>query len=301
MVLALADAAGRGRDRASPQFPLPEVPAGYMPMRPVHFRAFGHPSILPLLNLKRWNSMELAPDFTTFVLIGLAAQLIDGALGMAYGVTSSSLLLGFGHTPAMASASIHVAEVFTTGASWASHVYNGNVKKRLLWRLVLPGVIGAIIGASVLSYFSGDAIKPWVSAYLLLMGVWILSRVWRKQAARPKVRGTTPLGLGAGFLDAVGGGGWGSLTTTQLIAQGVPPRYAIGTVHAAEFFVSLAATLIFVIAIGIQHWQIVLGLLVGGLIAAPFAAYLVKVLPPRLLMFAVGLLVVALSLWNLLR
>lgn len=245
--------------------------------------------------------MELAPDFTTFVLIGLIAQLIDGALGMAYGVTSSSLLLGFGYSPAMASASIHVAEVFTTGASWASHSYNGNVKKRLLWRLALPGIVGAMVGAAVLSLMPGDAIKPWVSAYLLVMGLWILARVWRKQAVRPRVRGMTPLGLAGGFLDAIGGGGWGSLTTTQLIAQGVPPRYAIGTVHAAEFFVSLAASLIFVIAIGIQHWQIVLGLLVGGLIAAPFAAYLVKLLPAKVLMVMVGVLVVGLSVWNLLR
>ena len=245
--------------------------------------------------------MELAPEFSTFVLIGLVAQLIDGALGMAYGVTSSSLLIGFGHSPAMASASIHVAEVFTTGASWASHVYNGNVKKRLLWRLALPGIVGAIIGASVLSLVPGEAIKPWVSLYLLLMGLWILARVWRRQAARPKVRGVTPLGLVGGFLDAIGGGGWGSLTTTQLIAQGVPPRYAIGTVHAAEFFVSLAASVILVAVLGIQHWQIVLGLLVGGLIAAPFAAYLVKILPANVLMIAVGVLVVSLSLWNLLR
>lgn len=244
--------------------------------------------------------MELAPEFTTFVLIGLAAQLVNGALGMAYGITSSGLLLGFGHTPAIASAATHVAEVFTHGASWATHVYNGNVKKRLLWRLVLPGVIGALIGASVLSYFSDAMLKPWVSAYLLLMGLWILARVWRKQAPRPTLRGTTTLGLGAGFLDAFGGG-WGSLTTTQLIAQGVPERYAIGTMHAAEFFVSLAAAAIFIAVLGVQHWQIVLGLLVGGLIATPFAGYLIKTVPARGLLLAVGVLIISVSAWNLLR
>lgn len=245
--------------------------------------------------------VDLAPEFTTFVLVGLLAQLVDGALGMAYGVTSSSLLLGFGYSPALASASIHVAEVFTTGASWASHRYNGNVKNRLLWRLAVPGVLGALVGASVLSVFPGEQLKPWISGYLLLMGLWILARVWRQRASRPRVRGTTPLGLVGGFLDAIGGGGWGSMTVTQLIAQGVPPRYAIGSAHAAEFFVSLAASVVFIAVMGIQHWQIVLGLLVGGLIAAPFAAYLVKLMPARALVVAVGVLVVGLSsatLWR---
>ncbi|WP_211197860.1 sulfite exporter TauE/SafE family protein [Permianibacter fluminis] len=245
--------------------------------------------------------MELAPEFTTFVLIGLLAQLIKGALGMAYGVTSSGLLLGFGHTPAIASVATHIAEVFTSGASWASHVYHGNVKKRLLWRLVLPGVVGALLGASVLSYFSSATLKPWVSAYLLLMGVWILARVWRKQAPRPRVRGAISLGLGAGFLDALGGGGWGSLTTTQLIAQGVPERYAIGTVQAAEFFVAVAAAVVFIAVLGIGHWQIPLGLLVGSMIAAPFATYVLNVLPVPALTASVGSLTVLLSVWNFLR
>ncbi len=244
--------------------------------------------------------MEFTSDIAWFILIGLAAQLVDGALGMAYGVTTSSLLTGMGASPAAASAAVHVAEVFTTGASWASHVYNGNVRRDLLIRLAIPGVIGALIGATLLSLVNGDALKPFINLYLLAIGVLILFRAWRGRVIKERIRGTTPLGLSAGFLDAVGGGGWGSLTTTQLIAQGVEPRYAIGTVHAAEFFVSLAATIIFLIAFGLQHLEIVLGLLIGGLIAAPFAAYLVKIIKARVLMAMVGSLIVALSIYKLL-
>lgn len=245
--------------------------------------------------------MELPPEFLVFVAIGLAAQLVDGALGMAYGITSSSLLLAFGLPPALASASVHAAEVATSGVSGLSHRHFGNINKRLMWALAIPGMLGGALGALFLSRIDWSWLRPLVSTYLLVLGVLLVRRAWRGVRVEPRLNGTAPLGLGAGFLDAVGGGGWGALTTTSLLARHLEPRFAIGTANAAEFFVSLVISAVFVATLGISHTHVVLGLLVGGVLAAPFAAWLAKRVPARPMMAAVGLLVAVLSVYNLVR
>jgi uncharacterized membrane protein YfcA len=237
-----------------------------------------------------------------FIGIGLIAQSIDGALGMAYGVTSSTLLLGLGMAPALASASVHMAELATTGVSGLSHGFFGNVDKRLLLRLALPGAIGGMVGAFVLSHLQTPWLGAVVAAYLLILGVSLVLRAWRNrptpdQPAPP--RRTKRLALAAGFLDAVGGGGWGPMTSTSLIAQHLPPRIAIGTANAAEFFVSLAISAVFIGTLGHVYGQAVVGLLLGGLIAAPFAAWLTRHLPARITTAAVGGLVSLLSMITL--
>lgn len=244
--------------------------------------------------------MDLAGgDFLMFVAIGLCAQLIDGALGMAYGLASSSILLAMGLPPASVSASVHTAEVFTTGVSGVSHAMAGNVDRKLLRRLVVPGVIGGILGAYVLTRFDGDAIKPWIYGYLLVMALLILLRAIGRRIPRPGVRRVGVLGFFAGLLDAIGGGGWGPLATSTLLANGGAARTSIGTVNAAEFSVTLAISITFLLSIGIDHWQVVLGLLLGGVIAAPLAAILVKRVPERAVLVAVGVLLLGISAFQI--
>jgi len=241
----------------------------------------------------------LGGDFMLFVLIGLCAQLVDGALGMAYGLVSSSILLAMGLPPAAVSASVHTAEVFTTGVSGASHGLLGNVDRKLMVRLAIPGVIGGVIGAYVLTQLPGDAIKPFVYAYLLVLAVLILLRAIGRRIPRNEVRRVGVLGFFAGLLDAIGGGGWGPMATSTLLARGGEARTSIGTVSASEFVVTLAISITFLLTVGISHWQIVLGLLAGGVIAAPLAAMLVKHLPERAVLGAVGSLVLAISVFQI--
>jgi uncharacterized membrane protein YfcA len=244
--------------------------------------------------------MDLAGgDFLMFMAIGLCAQLIDGALGMAYGLTSSSILLAMGLPPATASASVHAAEVFTTGFSGAAHGMFGNVDRKLLRRLVVPGVIGGMLGAYVLTRLDGDAIKPWIYGYLLVLAALILLRAAGHRYPSGKIKRVGVLGFFAGLLDAIGGGGWGPLATSTLLARGGDTRTSIGTVNAAEFSVTLAISITFLLSIGIDHWQVVLGLLVGGVIAAPLAAMLVKHLPERAVLIAVGVLVLGISVYQI--
>lgn len=266
-------------------------------------RAYSRPKQLPgyFAFATRGICMDLPTDFAVYVAIGLAAQLVDGALGMAYGVVSSSLLLAFGLPPALASASIHAAEVVTTGVSGLSHGFFGNVDRRLLRSLVVPGVLGGIAGALLLSQISWTWLRPVVAAYLMILGVLIVRRAWRGVRGVPSVQNVAPLGLSAGFLDAVGGGGWGPMITTSLLARHLEPRYAIGTANAAEFFVSLAITVVFIGTIGITHAEVVFGLMLGGVIAAPFAAWVTKHIPSRWSMAAVGTLVIVISAYNILR
>jgi uncharacterized protein len=232
-----------------------------------------------------------------FALVGLAAQLVDGSLGMAYGVTSSTLLLAAGIAPAAASASVHLAEIGTTAVSGFSHWRFGNVDWGVVARIAIPGAIGAFAGATVLSNLSTESATPWMALILLVLGVYIISRfVFRKPpkftlGTRPKTIFLAPLGLFAGFVDATGGGGWGPVATPSLIASGkLDPRRVIGSVSAAEFAVTIAASLGFIIALGTQGVEpaIVLALLAGGVIAAPFAAYLVRRLSLPLLGALVG-------------
>lgn len=239
-------------------------------------------------------------DFLLYVAVGLVAQMVDGAIGMAYGVTASSVLLSFGIPPSTTSACVHAAETFTTGASGAAHWRLGNVDKKLVVRLAIPGMIGGAAGAYVLSNIDGNAIKPYIAAYLLIMGLYIIYQALRKIAAeREPPKHVGPLGLVGGFVDSIGGGGWGPIVTTTLIGQGTAPRYAIGSVNLAEFFVTATISATFMFTIGLELWPIITGLIVGGVIAAPFAALAAKHVPDKPLMLIVGFVVIILSLRNI--
>lgn len=252
-------------------------------------------------------------SFLLFTLVGFLAQIVDGALGMAYGVVSSSVLLSFGVTPAAASAAVHAAECFTTGASAASHVWHRNVNWRLFWVLMPAGVLGGVLGAYILTSFDASFMRPIVAAYLGIMGVWILWRAYKypdayREHSRPFAAG---LGVVGGFMDAAGGGGWGPVVSTGLLGTGGAPRPVIGTVNTVEFFLTLAISAAFVTALVTGHWSsedglaghglAVLGLIVGGLAAAPLAGYVVRVIPHRLLLVLVGVLISALSVYQTMR
>jgi uncharacterized protein len=233
-----------------------------------------------------------------FAFIGFLAQLIDGSLGMAYGVTSTSMLLTFGIAPAVASASVHLSEVVTTAASGISHMKFGNVDRQALYKLIIPGSIGAFAGACFLSNLPGDLIKPYISIFLLILGVYVLFRFLKtsntkseKKSINLSRKKSITLGLIAGFADATGGGGWGPITTPVLLSQdGVPARKVVGTVDTSEFAIAVSATLGFLIALGWQevNWFWVTSLMVGGIIAAPIAAWIVTKLPSYLLGVLVG-------------
>lgn len=248
--------------------------------------------------------------FILFLLVGFLAQLVDGALGMAYGVVSSSVLLAFGVPPAAASASVHAAELFTTAASAGSHVWHRNVNWHLFARLAPVGIAGGVLGTYVLTSIDGDVLKPWVAGYLGLMGLYILYRGFR--GVRPVEHHATavvvPLGAAGGFMDAIGGGGWGPVVTTGLIGAGGAPRQVIGTVNTVEFLLTAAISAAFVVALLTGHWDEaeglmsylwpVLGLILGGLVAAPMAGYVTKLVPARPLTIIVGLLISALAVYQ---
>jgi hypothetical protein len=248
------------------------------------------------------------PEFWIFALVGVLAQLIDGALGMGYGVVSSTVLLSLGVPPASVSASVHAAKAFTGAASAASHTAYRNVDLKLLLALSAGGVVGGILGAYVLTAVDGGKIKPFVVAWLGVMGLIILYRAWK--GARPKVMpNTKPMGLGlvGGFFDSVGGGGWGPVVTSTLLGAGADPRKAIGTTNTAEFFVAVAISSAFLWHLMSGGWDgegladlkwSIIGLIAGGIVAAPFAGWTTKILPLRALTWATGVLVVALALWQ---
>ncbi len=238
-------------------------------------------------------------DILLFAAIGFLAQLVDGALGMAFGVIASSSLIAFGAPPAAASAAIHAAEVVTTGISGASHVWHRNVNFRLFWEIVVAGVAGGVVGAYVLTGLPEHIIKPVVTIYLALMAVLIFVRVLGR--ARRHWKPPTPvLGASGGFLDAIGGGGWGPLVASTLIATGDEPRRSIGSVNLAEFFVTVAISITFFTQLDLASYgRIVLGLIIGGAIAAPLAGWLIRVLPPQHALVLVGLVVGSLSVVNI--
>lgn len=242
--------------------------------------------------------MELSSEFWWFILIGLGAQLVDGALGMAFGLVSSSVLLSMGLPPAQVSASVHTAEVFTTGASGVSHLVAGNVDRRLFFRLALPGALGGALGAYVLTQVPGDLIRPLIYLYLLVLAIIILARAAGRWMPKGEIRRVPVLGFFAGLLDASGGGGWGPVATSTLLARGGQARTTIGTVNAAEFVVTLTVSATFLLSMGMQHLQIVAGLLIGGMMAAPVAAVLVKRVKERWVLVAVGVLVLGISLFQ---
>lgn len=250
------------------------------------------------------------PAFLVLVAIGFIAQLIDGSLGMAYGVSTSTLLLSIGLVPALASASIHIAELGTTAFSALSHWRFGNVDRgKILW-LGIPGAAAAFFGAVALSSVSGDAARPWVAVILAGLGIYILIRfAFRSKAApvaeRPiAARFLWPLGLVAGFMDAVGGGGWGPIATPTLLASGrMRPARVVGTVDTSEFLVALGASAGFLLALDFHQvpWTIVGALLIGGVVAAPLAAYLVRLVPVRIMGAAVGGVILLTNIRTLLQ
>lgn len=250
-----------------------------------------------------WALARNSGTFYTFVAVGFGAQLIDGMLGMGYGVVSAISLMSLGLNPVAVSASIHTAEMFTSGASGYHHYRFGNVNKRLFRVLLLPGIAGSVGGALLLSYFGveyANYIKPLLAVYLLVLGIRIITKALRKQpVARRKVKNAGWLAGAGGFLDSFGGGGWGPLVTSTLIANGRTPNFVIGTVSLVEFFVTLASALTFFSLGGLSHWQIVAGLVVGGVAAAPLAARLAGRIPTRWMFIGVGMIVVFWSLWAL--
>lgn len=250
---------------------------------------------------QRQGSME--QSIITFIVVGFIAQLIGGTLGMAYGVSANVLLLNIGIPPVVASASIHAAEVFTSAIPGLSHFSFGNVDRKLLLQLIVPGILGGVLGVYAFTLDKdGNVIRPFVSFYLLVMGSVILWRARRTFQERQRPRFLFPLGLAGGFFDAIGGGGWGPIVTTTVIAQGHNPRLSIGSVNATSFFVTFAEVAAFVLTMPgliFAHWQIVLGLFIGGVIAAPLAAYACKRLPTRLLMILVGILIIIMSIRTL--
>lgn len=234
-----------------------------------------------------------------FIITGFIAQMIDGALGMAYGISSTSILLGLGVSPAVASASVHISEVFTTGVSGLAHLKLGNVNRKLFRTLVLPGMTGAILGAYVLTNIDENVIKPFVAAYLLIMGIVVLRKAFKKAQENREFKHISKLALAGGFMDAVGGGGWGPIVASTLLSKGHNPRFTIGSVNLAEFFIATAGAGTFVMLIGIGNWHVIAGLVIGGSFAAPFAAFLCKKIPAKNLMIIVGVLIIGLSIRTL--
>lgn len=248
-----------------------------------------HTSVIGFLK-STWSS-----QFVIYLFVGFAAQMIDGALGMAYGVSSTTFLMSVGVPPAMASASVHVAEVFTTATSGISHWRFGNVNKELFNKLAIPGAVGAGIGAYVLSSFDGNVIKPFIAAYLIIMGFVIIAKAVKKMVQFKEPKRVGLLALFGGFADASGGGGWGPIVTSTLIGSGNNPKLTIGTVNAVEFFVALTASTVFTMSIGITMWPVIAGLIVGGMLAAPLGALITHKINLKWAMIMVGVLIIIIS------
>jgi uncharacterized membrane protein YfcA len=239
-------------------------------------------------------------EFLVFFAIGVFAQLVDGTLGMGYGATSTSFLLAYGVPPAVSSTGVHVAEMFTTGASAISHHRFGNINKKLVKHLLIPGVLGSITGAYLLAdVIDGDVIKPFIAIYMMVLAVIIIKKALVKNIVKKKTKRLDLLASFGGFMDSVGGGGWGPIVTSTLLGRGRNPRYTIGSVNAAEFAVSFASGVTFMIFGGISGWQVIIGLILGGVIAAPLAAYLVNKISRKPMMIVVGILIIILSLRTL--
>lgn len=245
---------------------------------------------------------ELLLAIAPFIAIGFAAQLVDGALGMAFGVISSTLLISMGVPPAAASAGVHTVETFTTAASGVSHVLHKNVDWRLFSRLVIPGVIGGVLGAYVLTQVDAEVARPLVLAYLSAVALYLLWRGLRFPPSGKSPRFVAPLGLAGGFLDAAGGGGWGPVVTSNLLLQGSDPRRTIGTVNTAEFFLTVTISATFIAALGWAAFTVAtVGLLIGGVLAAPLGAVMAKKVPPKQLLILVGSVLLITSLYGIWR
>ncbi|USA38850.1 sulfite exporter TauE/SafE family protein [Pelagerythrobacter marinus] len=244
--------------------------------------------------------IELA-GIVPFIAIGFAAQLVDGALGMAFGVITNTLLVGvLGLPPAQASQRVHVVECFTTATSGISHLLSGNIDRALFLRLLIPGMAGGITGAYLLTAIDASIVEPVVLAYLAVMGLYLLARGLLYPPRLREAKHVAPLGLVGGFLDAAGGGGWGPVVTSNLLVQGAEPRKVVGTVNAVEFFLALTISATFVFQIGIADLAgATLGLLIGGIAAAPLGAVAARRFSPRLMLVLVGTALSATSAYGI--
>lgn len=248
-----------------------------------------------------WSAIAFA-DLLPFIAVGFAAQIVDGALGMAFGVISQTLLVGIlGVPPAAASASVHLVEVFTTGASGTSHIWHRNIDWSLFRRLVPFGILGGVVGAYLLSSVDASTARPFIMIYLAAVGLYLLVKAIRMSKPRfedPKT--TRPLAIVGGFLDAAGGGGWGPIVTSNLLIQGSDPRRTVGTVNTAEFLITLSISAAFIASLGFAAFTTAtIGLILGGVIAAPFGAIMVKRVTARVLLLAVGIVLTVTSLFSI--
>jgi len=253
----------------------------------------------PLASLIQSAKSNIDKSFYLFMLAGFLAQMVDGAVGMGYGVTSTSMLMSMGVPPAAISGSVHTAEIFSSAVSGYSHYRFGNVNKKLFKVLVIPGVLGAVAGAGMLVWMGdkyGNLIKPFLAAYCMVLGFRILYQAYKRNKKNKKVKRAGWLAGAGGFLDSFGGGGWGPLVTSTLISKGRSPQYVIGSVSLSEFFVTLSSAMSFFVFIGITHWQVIMGLMIGGAVAAPLAAKLAGKLPVRTMLICVGLMVI---IWSI--
>ncbi len=252
-----------------------------------------------LEEIQAFFTKHVDKTFLFMLAVGFFAQMVDGALGMGYGVISTTLLLSGGLNPAVISGSIHTAEMFSSGASGFSHYKFGNVNMKLFKTLLIPGVLGAIGGALLLGY-AGDSyggyIKPIISVYTFILGIRILLHAFKKDVKPKKIKRAGWLAGFGGFLDSFGGGGWGPIVTSTLIAKGKTPKYVIGSVSLTEFFVTMASALTFFIILGVSHLGTILGLIGGGLLAAPIAAKLAGRLPVKKMFIGVAIIVLISSI-----
>jgi uncharacterized membrane protein YfcA len=246
--------------------------------------------------------------FGWYVLAGFVAQMIDGALGMAYGVSVTTFLMSLGLpaiTPAVASASMHASEIFTTGSGSLVYMRFRNINKKLFRAMVLPGMLGAAVGATLISLLGKSSfiwLKPMVAVYTGILGVLILQKALRRRKnPREKIKRVGWLALAGGIMDSIGGGGWGPIVTGSLIAGGRNLRYSIGSSHLTKFFVVMVSTITFFVFIGLDHWQIILGLVIGGMVAAPLSIFLSNKIPVRAGLVIVGSLVILLAVRTILR
>lgn len=249
--------------------------------------------------------LHLIDSIWPFIAVGFMAQLVDGALGMAFGIITNTLLISvLGVPPARASASVHIVECFTTAASAISHIVHGNIDWRLFGRLVIPGMVGGICGAYLLSSIDAGVARPFVMGYLALIGIYLIWRAWEisHHHVHKAPKYIASLGIAGGFLDAAGGGGWGPVVTSNLLVQGSEPRRTIGTVNAAEFFLTLTISATFIWTLGAEAFtQAAVGLIIGGLMAAPIGALLVKRIPAKWLLGLVGIVILTTSAFNVFK
>lgn len=245
--------------------------------------------------------MGMEIEFWMYVVAGFLAQLVDGSLSMAYGLTASSLLLSTGLPAATVSATVHAAECFTTGAAGLSHRAFGNIDRDLFKKLLLPAVAGAILGAYILSSLAVGMLRPLIAVYLVLMGLIIIYKAWKDFPSRKITSHVRPLGFFGALIDAIGGGGWGPIVASNLAARGHDIRKTVGTVIAVEFFVTVAASITFFFTMGLSHIDIIIGLALGGVLASPFGALIVKKIPVKPFMVFVGFFIIAMGTYNFLK